>query len=288
MVDKNNSRTTPAEYIFDIAKPSGPVEFCGFIDGLTRSENSLAGLFKWTCRACGTPNHDAAVIQPNQSFLAEWSCNHCDDTTLVRFHARPTTDWVAQHALAITGKALCHLAEKESPYVMPAHLRKQFSKPGQKMFAWTTIPLLAVIIVMGSMDIRRIQISSAHPQDGPGRTSGISYSWLGGLWVSENHDDMLTFGYMNPTAGRGAYTRAARDGRPSQIVRLEIVHEETTDGRLVLRELRDAPDSATPQDKGSNPILYVTRQSDSMIRMTTDPGKPLMTAYYRAGQPSGP
>ncbi len=286
MADKDDSRDTPAEYIFDIVKPSGHVEFCGFIDGFVGSANSLAGLFEWTCSACNASNHDAVVIEPNQSFLAEWSCNHCDEVTLVRFRARPTTDWIAQHALAITGKALCRLAEKEPPSESPSRPRGQSLRPSQRMFAWVTVPLLAVMIILGLMDLRRIRTSSAYPHGAPNRHSVLSYLWLRGHWISESSGDVLTFGYLDPAARYGTYTRAAREGRPAHVVRFEIIHEETTDGRLVLRESNESPPSATPQGDGKNAILYITRHSNSMIRMTTSRGKPVLTTYYRTSKPS--
>jgi hypothetical protein len=285
MADKDNSRGTPAEYIFDITKPSDPIEFCGLIDGLVGPGNGMTGMFKWTCPACGRPNHDAVGIQPNRSFLAEWSCNHCDDPMIVRFHARPPTDWIAQHALAITGTALCHLAEKELPSYTQVRPPRRSGRSGQKMFAWIAIPLLTVIITVEAMDFRRIETSSAYSRYTPARSSS-SYSWLGGRWVSESSGDTLTFGYMNPAAGCGAYTRATRDGAAPRIVRFEIIHEETTDGRLILRELTPAPDTATPQDNGSDAILYITRHGDSLTRMITSRGTPVMTTYYRTGKTS--
>ncbi|MGE5293966.1 MAG: hypothetical protein ACM3VT_03995 [Solirubrobacterales bacterium] len=288
MVEPNDSHDTPAEYVFDIAKPAGRIEFCGLIEGFTGPENNLVGLFRWTCAGCGDAHHDAAAIQPNQSFLAEWSCAHCGGRFLARFRARPASDWVAQHALAITGRALCRQAERGAPQQVLVPPQGKARRSGQKMFGWIALPLLGAIIIVGSLDFKRIQASSAKPQESSGLPSSSPYSWLGGHWISASSGDMLTFCYMNAAAGRGAYTQARRDGTRSRVVRFQIVHDDTKGGRLVLRESSESADSATPRADGSDAILYVTKNGDSVTRVAPSGGTAVITAYHRQGKPSVP
>ena len=223
------------EVTFDVSKPSGQVEFLGLLDGLAGFGNKLSGLFGWTCHACGTVNRDTAAIEPLQSSLVQWSCKQCSQALVVRFLARSGGDWIAQHSLAITGKAFCHQAE-EPPEEGPC-VRKKSARSGQRTFAWITVPALAAVILLGISDMRRIRSSRASTDRQRREHSATSYAWLGGYWAGEDPNDRIFFGYMNPTADTGAYTRVARDGSPPRIVRVEIVHEETTDDRLVLQEL---------------------------------------------------
>jgi hypothetical protein len=288
MVDTNDNHDTPAEYVFDIAKPAGLIEFCGLIDGFADPENNLAGSFRWTCAGCGASHHDTAAIQPNQSFLAEWSCDHCGGRFLARFRARPASDWVAQHALAITGRALCRQAERGVPHQILVPPQGRIRRSGQTVFGWIALPLLAAIIIMGSLDFKRIQASSAKSREGPDSSSSSPYSWLGGHWISENSSDMLTFCYINAAAGRGAYTRARRDGTQSHVVRFQIVHDEAKDGRLILCESSQSANSATPRADWSDAILYVTKNGDSVTRVVTSGGTAVITTYYRQGKPSAP
>jgi len=283
MAAEENSQDIPVECMFDITKPSGQIEFLGFIDGLVGSGNNLSGLFEWTCSECDASNHDAAVIEPNQSFLSEWSCNHCDKVMLVRFRARPMADWIAQHALAITGRALCGLAEKGEASEAKDRTQAQSARPSQKAFAWIVVPLLAILIVVAAMDMRHIQTSSAYSRLVSGRPSAPSYSWLGGYWISDSPYDVLYFGYVSPAAHRGTYTRRAHDGEPAQIVRFEIVREETTDDTLVLRELNGSPQTAGPQA-----ILRIDRSERSMVRIATSRGQSIVTSYYHTARPLEP
>jgi hypothetical protein len=93
---------------------------------------------------------------------------------------------------------------------------------------------------------------------------------------------------MNPTTHSGAYTRVAGDGSPPCIVRVEIVHEETTDDRLVLKELDAPQDPMASEPDHTNAILYIARGGTSMIRMTTRQGEPVLAVYRRVDkQPAG-
>lgn len=185
----------------------------------------------------------------------------------------------------ITGKALCRLADTaDSPERNPGP-RRQSSAPNQRLFAWIAIPILAVLIALGLADLRRLRPSLAYPGGREQRRPPLSYSWLGGYWIDENADDVLCFGYVNPTAHGGAYTRISRDGAPARIVRFQIVHEEATDARLVLRELDESPQSAVQQSDGSNAILYISRGGTSMIRMTTHQREPVLTTYRHMDKP---
>ena len=267
------------EVAFDVRKPSGPVEFLGLLDGLGGFGNKLSGLFGWVCPACGTSNKDTAVIEPNQSLLMQWSCNHCSQAMFIRFLARPATDWITQHAVAITGKALCHMADGPPTPEYATRQGKRPTRSSQRVFAWITVPALAAVIFLGLADMRRAGSSLASLGGEGGRHASASYAWLGGHWVSDDMSDALYFGYVNPARRSGTYTRVSRSGRPTDIVRFEIVHEETTDDRLVLRELDGPQDPTAPESVCPNAILYIARQGTLMMRMTTQQGEPVLTVY---------
>lgn len=274
------------EVAFDVRKPSGPIEFLGLLDGLGGFGNKLSGLFGWVCQACGTSNKDTAVIEPNQSLLMQWSCHQCSQAMLVRFLARPSTDWITQHAVAITGNAMCHMANGASTSECATRLNKRPARSSQRVFAWITVPALAAVIFLGLADMRRTGSSSASPSSERVGHASASYAWLGGHWVSEDMSDALYFGYVNPAKRSGTYTRVSRSGRPTDIVRFEIVHEETTDDRLVLRELDGPQDPMAPESVCANAILYIARQGTLMIRMTTQDSEPVLTVYRLADQES--
>ncbi len=279
MSHKRGANDGLVEVAFDVRKPSGPVEFLGLLDGLGGFGNKLSGLFGWVCQACGTSNRDTAVIEPHQSLLMQWSCNRCSQEMFVRFLARPATDWITQHAVAITGKALCQMADGAR---IPECVTRRDRQPrisSQRVFAWIAVPALAAVILLGLTNMKRIRSSFASPRGERGRRAPTSYGWLGGHWVREDLKDALYFGYMNPARRSGTYTRVSRSGRPIDIVRFEIVHEETTDDRLVLRELDGPQDPAAPESLGPNAILYISRHGTSMIRMTTHRGEPVLAVY---------
>ncbi len=279
MSHKHGERDGSVEVAFDVRKPSGLVEFLGLLDGLGGFGNKLSGLFGWTCPACGTSNKDTAIIEPNQSVLMQWSCHECSQAMLVRFLARPSTDWITQHAVAITGNAMCHMADGASTSECATRRTKRPTTSSQRMFAWIAVPALAAVICLGLADMRRTGSSLASPSGEQGPQASTSYAWLGGHWVSDDLSDALYFGYVNSARRSGTYTRVSRTGRPTDIVRFQIVHEETTDDKLVLREVA-GPGDPMPSESGSpNAILYISRQGTSMIRMTTQQGEPVLTVY---------
>jgi len=281
MVDERDSPDRQVEHIFDVTKRSAQLEFLGFIDGVAGSGNNLSGLFQWKCDKCGAINHDAAIIETGRSFLAEWSCNRCDEAMHVHFRTRPITDWIAQHTLAITTKALSGATEEENSSESSSSEGRQSAEPNQKTFAWIAIPLLALLIVVGSADLKHLRSSFADGRGPSGRASGPSYSWLGGYWVGEEPGDALYFGYMNPAARCGAYTIPAHNGKPAQIVRFEILREEAMDDRLVLRELNKSPQADDP-----GAVIHITRDDGRMVRMTTRGGEPVLNTYRHADRPS--
>jgi len=279
MSHENGSEKGPVEVLFDIAKPSGPIEFLGLMEGRDGPGRGLSGLFSWTCPACNASNRDVTAVESQRPFLTEWSCKLCSQPMLVRFQARAAAEWTAQHALAMAGTTLSRPAGEAGPCADITGGSKQRRNCGQRIFGWIAVPALAAIIVLGVSDQMPIRSSSASSGREVRQGSSFSYAWLGGYWVNERSNDTLYFGYVNPAAQCGTYTRVARDGRPARIVRFQIVHEEATDERLVLRE-RDEPQGAAPSDPtGSDAILYISRHGTSMVRMTMHQGEPVLTAY---------
>lgn len=279
MSHRNGEQDELIEVAFDVRNPPGLVEFRGLLDGLAGFGNKLSGLFGWACPACGTSNRDTAVIEPNQSALAQWSCHECSQAMLVRFLARPATDWITQHAAAITGNAMCHMADGASTSEWATRRNKRPTTSSQRVFAWIAVPALAAVICLGLADMRRTGSSLASPNGQQGPQASASYAWLGGHWVSDDMSDALYFGYVNSARRSGTYTRVSRTGRPTDIVRFQIVHEETTDDKLVLKEVDGPNDPMDPESVDQNAILYISRQGTSMIRMTTQQGEPVLTVY---------
>jgi hypothetical protein len=274
----------PIEMFFDVARPSGAIEFLGLAEGLDNSGHEMSGLFSWTCQACHAVNRDVIIVQPQRAFLTKWSCKQCSQAVLVRFGARAAAEWTAQHALTIMGKMPGQSAGESGPCA--AGRPQRAGSPGQRIFAWLTIPALAAIILLGVKDLTHLRSSSAAGREGR-HWPANSYAWLGGYWVDEHSNDVLYFGYINPAAHCGTYTRVRRENTPACIVRFEIVHEDATDERLVLKEMDGPPPRAAALHEGpgpsdtsnSNALLYLSRSGPAMVRMTTDQGQPVVTAY---------
>jgi hypothetical protein len=282
MSHEHGSRHGPSEVVFDVREPSGPVEFLGLLEGRGDPENRLSGLFVWTCPACAAVNKDIAVIRPNQAFRVEWSCKLCSQVMVVQCKARAAAEWVAQHARAITGN---DPADEKGPLQYVVQPRPRTRSPSQKVFAWITVPTLAGIIFLGLIDARRTASSTASPGSKQEHRSPMSYSWLGRFWISKDQDDVLFFGYVNPTAHTGTYTRVARHGRPARMVRFQIVNDDGTDERFVLREVAESLNDAAPPSSDSDAILYISRRGDSMVRMTTRQGELTVMPYDHVAKP---
>jgi hypothetical protein len=251
------------------------VEFLGLVEGRGDPENRLSGLFAWTCPACGAVHQETAVIQPNRTFEVEWSCRSCARTITVRCKARASTEWIAQHASAVAGH---DWADEQGPRQYVIQPRRPARRTNQRTFACIAIPALAGVILLGLMSARRIPSSSASTSCDQDSGAPVSYSWLGGYWVSKTRDDVLFFSYMNPTARGGAYVRLARRGQPGGLVRFQIVTDDGMDERLVLRETAEPPNAAASRS-ADEAILYVSRRSNSMIRTTSCQGELIVTPY---------
>lgn len=275
MSQKNGSHARPSQVVFDVREPSGPVSFLGLVEGRGDPENRLSGLFAWTCPACKTVHKETTVIQPNKAFGVEWSCRSCARTLTVRCKARASSEWIAQHACAVGGH---DRAEDHGslPYVIRS--RPPTRHTSQRIFAWVAIPALAGIIALGLMDARRVPSSSASTSRGQDGPAPVSYAWLGGFWVSKARDDALFFSYLNPTADTGTYVRLPRRGRPGGLVRFRIVEGDGRDETIIFRETAE-PLNATASPSADDPILYISRRSDSMVRMVTRQGDLTVTPY---------
>jgi hypothetical protein len=288
----------PIELAFDVTKTSTQVKFLGLLGSPDKSDGGLQGVFDWTCQACGAVNRATIGVEPQQAFLSRWSCTSCSRLTLVQFRARAGAEWIAQHTLAVTGKAF-HAPPEDAGLAACARARPRTRKrDGQTIFAWIAIPALLGIILLGVMDMRRVSRTSASPHlaDSGAPTSTPS-TRLEGYWVSEQHDHMLCFEAVDPVSRVGTYTVVSRSSRQADTVPFKILHEEVTGEQVVIRqepdqlsdasESRMAPASAhagRPDSATSDVTIYVPRDGRSMTWIDMREGQPVVTMYRNAGE----
>jgi hypothetical protein len=268
-----------AELAFDVSKGSEDVKFLGFVTGLEGSRNDLVGLFAWTCRGCSCPNRSSTVVQPERAFLAQWLCTRCGKATLIQFRSRASSEWVVQHAVAVTGATFGETAQSA---VAPQHRRQ--TGPGQRkrqgMFALIAIPALALIIALALSDLHAVPLLRGRGSGQVERRSGPTPSArLPGCWVSETGDDSLYFGRIDPVSKVGSYVPILK-GRESQPwVRFTIVHEDVEGTEMVIRDL-DAEGNAAAHAES---VLHLPKQGGTLIRVRMAEQPPLLTVYHTIG-----
>ena len=281
-IDHNGS----SEVVFDIIKPIEGITFLGLLDRSGEPGNELTGLFDWQCRQCGTLNRDAVIVDPEQAFLSRWLCRHCAGATIVRFRARGSIEWVAEHTLAITGKALCHLTEEEFA-ADAAAIERPVRRPGsQRLFAWIAVPALVALVLLGLSDMWRPSDSSAMPtMSGPPSHQGTALSRLSGQWVSEDGKDRLHFGHIDAVSRRGTYVHFSQNRRPGDLVWFDVIHKDPKGEKLVIRLWSEHPDVAkaniSPATGISEPTLYVPLHGGSLTWIDIEEGKPIFNVYHR-------
>lgn len=274
-----------AEISLDVAKPSQQIQFLGFVEGLNESGNDLTGVFDWSCPDCGNRNKDITIIRPQQAFLARWSCGMCAKVTFIRFLARATAEWMAQHALVSTGKAHDGRGDRSpaSPHMVAG--ARPVKRRRQGLFGWISIPALIIVILMALMDLERPHQSSASSHDSQqGRSASTPSARLHGYWLSQQADHMLCFEHIDPHSRRGSYVRVSRSGQKDGRVAFQVVSEEALGEELVIREFRQAGESgadATPPVPAPEVTLFVPKHQPSMIRMDIQGASPIVTAYRR-------
>ena len=231
-IDHNES----SEVVFDIINPVEGIKFLGLLDHSGEPGNRLTGLFDWQCQRCGSLNRDAVIVDPEQAFISRWLCRHCEKAMIVRFRARGSIEWVAEHTLAITGKALCHLTEEEFAADAAAIEHSVRRRASQRLFAWIAVPALIALVLLGLSDMQPLSDALASPTKSErGLHQSGALSRLPGQWVSEDGKDRLYFGHIDAVSRRGTYVRFFQDRRPGDLFWFDVIHEDPREEKLVIR-----------------------------------------------------
>ncbi|NLZ06444.1 MAG: hypothetical protein GXY19_14845 [Phycisphaerae bacterium] len=291
MIDSTTDCHDASERAFDVKKPPEDVTFLGLLDGLGDSGHRLTALFDWKCRECGQVNRDAVVVEPQQGFLARWSCGGCAEVTVLRFRARASADWIAEHTLAVTGSAFCHLAESE-PVADTWIGASRHTAVSQRLFALIAIPALAALVLLGLSDLRRLASLSASPLWGePGTRGSTVLSRLPGSWRSEDGRDELYVSHVDEASQMGTYIRFSENRRPGDCVRFAVVQEESNREQLVIRQWRVLSGishtgiSAVAEGKAT---LCIPLNGKSLTWTDSHGGRPTLKVYHRANDAPAP
>ncbi len=276
------------ERVFDIANPSEGIDFLGLLERCVDSEKELTALFDWRCPGCGTSNRDTALVQPLQGFLRSWVCRCCGSTTIVRFKARANSEWIAQHALAVTDNSGQYSADVSSVGGHSAGDNSKRKAPNQRLLAAIAIPSLLILIGLGLSDLRRVSNSSAsylrnwrepHPS--------TALSRLSGRWRSENGDDTLYFGPIDAAGQRGEYVYVRASDRSNQRFGFRVIHTDPRGEQLVLRQWQSRRGVAETEETSSQETwettVYIPRRGRSLTWIDFRTGKPMLKVYRRMG-----
>ncbi len=266
-----------AELVFDVSKGSEDVTFLGFVTGPERPRNDLVGLFAWTCRQCSCHNRSSTIIQPEQAFLARWLCAGCERVTLVQFRSRASSEWVVQHAVALTGAAFAETAQ--AAVVLPKGRRR--TGPGQPkrqgVFGLIAIPALALIIILALSDLPSVPLRRGRGPEQSARQAGPAPSLrLPGCWVSETGDHSLYFGRIDPVSKIGSYVPILKGRPPQPWVRFTIVHEDVAGTELVIRDLDESGNAAARAEN----VLHLPKKGGTLIRVSMAQQPPGLTVYH--------
>ena len=291
MIDSTTDCHDASELTFDIKKPPEDVTFLGLLDGLGGSGHRLTALFDWKCRECGEVNRDAVVVEPQQGFLARWSCSGCAKVTVLRFRARANADWIAEHTLAVTGSAFCHLAENESVADTWIGSRRH-TAVSQRLFALIAVPALAALVLLGLSDLRRLANLSASPLMGESGMRGSTVLLrLPGSWRSEDGRDELYVSHVDEASQMGTYFRFSENRRPGDCVRFVVLHDDPKQDQLVIRQWRvlsgmsHAGISTVAEGEAT---LRIPLHGESLTWTDSHGGRPVLKVYHRAGDTTTP
>lgn len=289
MSDYRQDHPQSDEVVFDITKPVDGVTFLGLLDGFGRSANRLTALFDWQCRACGAINRDAAIVEPEQGLLCRWSCSSCAEATVLRFRARASTEWIAEHTLAVTGGALCHLAEDDVAADLARSTDNRKTVGGQRTFAWIAIPGLVILILLGLSDVRRFADLSAAPAPNRRATHGSpALSRLLGSWLSDDGRDRLYFNHVNSVSRTGTYTRFFEEHGVARHMRFTVIYEDPKREQFVFRqrtERSDVPEEGDAIADGWDTALHIRLHGESLTWIDIDGDNPIVKVYRRAKNP---
>jgi hypothetical protein len=285
MANPANDHNELDEVVFDVTKPPEGVTFVGLLDKPGEPGRQLTGLFDWDCSKCRSRNRDVAMIEPEQAFLSRWLCRRCGVPTVVRFQARPSVEWVAEHTRAVTGAALCHLIEGEPVPVSPPLRRRG----GQRIFAWIAIPALVAIVAVGLSDLRSVS--------GPSTASALSsrtsrnsaiLSRLSGQWIRGRGSDLLCFIHMDEVAQRGTYVYFPGGRRPGLCVRFDIVDEDVEEKQVIIRPRSEPSQGATARPTvTSEATIHIPEHGKSLTWIEIHNGVPRLEVYNRVEDANG-
>ena len=283
-----------SEIDFDVTKPPEGVKFVGLLDNPGQPGRQLTGLFDWACSKCVGWNRDVAMVEPEQAFLSRWFCRHCGVAQVVRFRARPSVEWVAEHTLAVAGTALCHLAEAEPVVRHPRTSAKRPRAGGQGVFAWIAIPALIALLWFGLSDMHRLSdpaTASAVPSRGGGKSTLLSR--LRGEWLKGA--DRLCFIHVDESSRSGTYVYFPKGQRPGYCVRFEVVSEDAAEEQVIIRPLSETASGG--QDNGAQAVtvseatLYIPAHGASLTWIEIHGGSPILEVYNHVddtfGHPTG-
>lgn len=268
-----------AEMQFDVAKSSEMITFLGLLDRSDGSGNELTALFDWRCPGCSGSNRDVALIQSFRTFLCGWSCRHCERATLVRFKARASSEWIAQHTLAVTGRSIDHLTEEELPGDVRTSDSPRYQSRNQRLLAAIAIPALLILIGLGLSDMRRVADSSASPSVSPKESySPAVVSRLLGRWTSDDGNDTLYFVRIDAREGVGEYTHVFPGARSGQRLYFDVIHTDPRGEQLVIRQWQ----ARTAEEEIDDPLPRVAWESTIHVPLQ---GHLLTWIDFRTGDP---
>jgi hypothetical protein len=284
MANPANGHNGLDEVVFDVTKPPKGMTFVGLLDNPGEPGRQLTGLFDWDCSQCGARNRDVAMIEPEQAFLSRWLCRSCGVPKVVRFLARPSVEWVAEHTRAVTGAALCHLTEGAPVPVSPPRRRG-----GQGVFAWIAIPALVAIVAVGLSDMGQVS--------GPSMASALSrrashgsvvLSRLSGQWIKGRGSDLLCFIHVDEVAQRGTYVYFPEGRRPGSCVRFDVVDEDVEEMQVIIRPRSEPSQGAADRPTAaSEATIHIPEHGRSLTWIEIHDGVPCLEVYNRVEDANG-
>ena len=316
MPEELNNCDVSIEVGFDAASTSGQMKFLGLTPGPDESDDesdselddALAGLFDWTCQACGAANHDRVVLKPEQAFFARWTCSRCSRVTLVRFRAWTVAEWIVQHTVAVTDKGMNAPAGDQGAVACVAGHGRQPGYGRQRVLVWLAVLGLAVIVLLSLLDMRRVSKSSAALQTsvksvlfgtGQKQSQATPSDRIVGYWISEAKDHVMCFSPIDPVLREGAYAIVRRGDQQPDTVQFKVVHEDAAGEELVVRKQKTGGERVTvkqkgaeityrPQAESSEVTFNVAKDGKSMTRVEIRDGEPVTMVYFNAGDPDDP
>jgi hypothetical protein len=314
MPEEFNNCEAPIEMAFDVADKSGQVKFLGLSqrpdESDDESDEELAGLFDWTCQACGAANQDSVVLKPQQTFFATWTCSHCARVTFVRFRAWTVAEWIVQHTMAVADKVMNAPAKDRQAVACGAGRGKRPGYGRQRVLVWLAVLGLAVVLLLSVLDMRRVSKSSAALQTsvksvlfgtGKKQSRATPSDRIVGYWISEAKDHVMCFSPIDPVLHEGAYAVVRRGDAQPAAVQFKVVHEDTGGEELVIRKEKAGTDrvAVTQKEKGveityrvqrepADVTFNVAKDGKSMTRVELRNGEPVTMVYFNAGDSDNP